>query len=57
MKVQYNGKVYETQEFKGLIVSSDRKLIFGRVGEPLKVGAEVVEDTGQVSEEEESAEA
>lgn len=52
MKVLYKGKVYDTKELNGMIVSLDGKILFGKVGEPLMCGEEVVEEVEQDGEEE-----
>lgn len=54
MNIEYNGKVHETIEFMGLIVSDDKKIVFGEVGKPLQFGTEVVQEaTEEATEEDE----
>lgn len=47
MKVLYNGKVHETKEVNGLVMSLDEKILFGEVGETLLVGEEVIEEIAE----------
>jgi len=44
MKIKYRGVIYETVEKDGRIVSKGGKIIFGKVGQPLVCGEEVVEE-------------
>jgi len=51
MKVKYRNEEHVVIEQDGLIMAENGKIVFGKVGEPLLCGEEVVEVVEEVIEE------